>query len=341
MKKTLNSPTRQSLEAAYQAARDKRTANKINILLLLDDGYSYQDVSAILRLDESTVRRHEKYFHLLGALEYLKNPFSGGVCKLDGASLETLEKFLDENLCESTDEAISFIENEFGIIYTRAGMAALLHRLGFVFKKPVLVPGKIDNELQEAFIDYYNRLKLSMGADDKMYFLDGVHPQFNTQAGYGWIRKGRKKELKSQAGRQRVNLNGAFDPVSLEVIIRADDTLNAQSTIELLKMIEEQNPKSKKIVLFVDNALYYYNGDVVEYANNSRQLVLVYLPTYSPNLNLIERLWRFMKRKVLYNKYHENFQEFKNSLGNFFQKLPSYYDELSEIMNEEFQTFKI
>ena len=154
-----------------------------------------------------------------------------------------------------------------------------------------------------------------------------------------WIRKGKKNELKSNAGRQRVNLNGALDPDSLEVVIRADDSLNAQSTIELFKMIEKQNPSSNKIVLFVDNALYYYNGDVVDYANKSRQIELVYLPTYSPNLNLIERLWRFMKRKVIYNKYHETFQDFKNTLGNFFQRLPEYYDELAEIMADDFQVF--
>ena len=174
MDKLLKQQDRQQLEAAYQAVIDKRTANKINILLLLDDGYTPSEVSAILRLDDSTIRRHEKAYQLRGLSEYLTNPFSGGTCKLEALQLESLERFLDEHLCESTDEAISYVENEFAISYTRAGMAALLRRLGFVFKKPVIVPAKADPELQEAFIAYYYAIKKTMGENDKMYFLDGA-----------------------------------------------------------------------------------------------------------------------------------------------------------------------
>jgi len=196
---------------------------------------------------------------------------------------------------------------------------------------------KADAAIQEAFIEYYNQIKKSMGTNDKIYFVDGVHPQHNSIAAGGWIRKGEEKQLQSNTGRKRVNLNGALDPDTQEVIIRADDTLNAQSTIELFKMIELQNPGANKLVLFVDNAPYYYNADVVGYAQDSSQLELVYLPAYSPNLNLIERLWRFMKKKVLYNRYHEKFEEFKTTIGNFFQELPKYHDELSDLLKEEFQ----
>ena len=340
MKNLLKTFERQQLEAAYQAAVDKRTANKINILLLLDDGFTSAEVAAILRLDDTTVRRHEKAFKLKGFFDYLKNPFSGGTCKFTAEQLQILENYLDINLCESTDEVICYVENEFEITYSRSGMSALLRRLGFVYKRPILMPGKADPAEQEAFITYYNQIKKSMTENDKMYFVDGVHPQFNTEVGYGWIKKGNKKAIKSNTGRKRINLNGALDPNNLEVIVRADDTLNSQSTIALFKMIEERNKNIRKIVLFVDNALYYYNGDVIEYINNSPQLELVFLPPYSPNLNLIERLWRFMKRKILYNKYHETFKEFKITIGNFFQNLPTYYDELSEIITEDFQTFE-
>ena len=162
-------------------------------------------------------------------------------------------------------------------------MAALLRRLGLVFKQPSIVPGKADPELQADFIEYYNRLRGSMSKNDKLYFLDGVHPQHNSQAGHGWIRKGFDKELKSNSGRKRVNLNGALDVDTHEVVIREDKTLNAHSTISLFKQIEARNPSAKKIVLVVDNALYYYNGDVIDYINHSSCLELVYLPAYSPN----------------------------------------------------------
>jgi transposase len=337
MKSLLENHERQQLEAAYKSASDKRTASNINILLLLDDGYPYSEVAAILRLNDSTVRRHESEFKINGLEEYIKNPFTGGTCKLEADQLQILEHYLDDNLCETTDEIIRFVEERFGITYARSGMAALLRRLGFVFKRPTVVPGKYDLEMQAAFIDYFNSLRESMGEDDKLYFLDGVHPQHNSQAGHGWIRKGEKRELKSNTGRKRVNLNGALDVDTHEVIIREDDTLNAESAINLFKMIESQNPNANKIALVVDNAPYYFNGDVLGYINDSSKLKLIYLPPYSPNLNLIERVWGFMKRKVIYNTYHETFADFKAAIGDFFQNLPKYDSELESLLVEEFQ----
>ena len=68
--------------------------------MLLDDGYTYSEVSAILRLDDSTVRRHESAYKIKGMKEYIKNPFSGGICKLEADQLKELELYVDENLCE-------------------------------------------------------------------------------------------------------------------------------------------------------------------------------------------------------------------------------------------------
>ncbi len=337
----LESRERQKLEAGYRSASDKRTANNINIILLLDDGYNHSEVAAILRLDDSTVRRHKKAYEEKGLTEYIKNPFNGSACKLNSEQLKKLEDHLDGNLCESTDEVVNFIEENFCLSYTRAGVSALLRRIGFVFKKSTLIPGKANAEIQLAFVEYYKQLRKSMLENDKLYFVDGVHPQHNSQAGHGWIRKGKKKEIKSNTGRKRVNLNGALDVDTHELIVRNDDTLNAESTIKLFKMIEEQNPSARKIVLIIDNAPYYYNGDVIDFINNSSKLEAVYLPAYSPNLNLIERVWRFMKEKVIRNKYHETFSDFKVTLGNFFQNFPSYQTELESLLVEDFEIIGI
>jgi transposase len=337
MKIALTATDRQQLEAGYQAARDKRTANRINILLLLDDGYTYEEVAAILRLDDETIRRQEKSYRALGLAEFLKNPFSGGTCKLLDDQITELETYLESNLCETTAEVVAHVVNTYGVKYTTAGMCELLKRLGFVYKKPVLVPGKADAALQHEFIEYYETIKASMGASDKIYFVDGVHPQYNSMPSYGWIKKGVESSLKSNTGRERVNINGALDPDTLEVIAQVDKTLDSDATIRFLKLIEDQNKDAKKIVMLVDNARYYYNGDVVEYVSNSKKLEFVFLPPYAPNLNLIERLWKFMKKKTLYNQYYSTFKEFKAALGDFFMRLPEHYEELSGLLTEEFQ----
>lgn len=337
MKDLLQPFQRQQLEAAYRIVSDKRTANKLNSLLLLDDGFSYEEVSAILKLDDATIRRYENSFRQIGLDEFLKSPYEGGKCKLSEAQLATLEKFVSDTFCQSSKVVIEYCEMNFGVSYTNAGMSFLLRRLGFVYKAQKKVPAKVDPERQEAFVEYYNKIRASMTVDDKMYFIDGVHPQHNSQPECGWIKKGTEKQIESNTGRKRVNINGALDIETKEVIALSCDSINAQSTIKLLKMLEDNNPAARKIVVVVDNALYYYNAEVLGYAQDSEKLELVFLPPYCPNLNLIERLWGFMKRKVVYGKYYKTFEEFKDAIGHFFQHLPLYADELEDLISENFQ----
>jgi transposase len=63
---------------------------------------------------------------------------------------------------------------------------------------------------------------------------------------------------------------------------------------------------------------------------------LIFLPTYSPNLNLIERLWKVMNKAVLYNRYYEKFAHFKKAIMDFFQNIKDYKDEIQRIL-----TFKL
>jgi transposase len=337
MKMKLDPENRQVLEAGYKATREKRIANRINVLLLLDDGYTYEEIAEILRLDDETIRRTERDFIDVGLIDFLKSPFSGGVCKLSEDQLVELERYVEENLCETTAQVADYVHEKFGISYTPAGICELLKRLDFVYKKPTIIPGKADLAMQLEFMDYYETIKATMGKGDKIYFVDGVHPQHNSMPSHGWIKKGKDRPLESNTGRQRVNINGALDPDTLEVIAKADDTLDSSSTISFLKLIEEKNLEADTIVLIVDNARYYYNGDVVDYVSKSKQLEMIFLPPYSPNLNLIERLWKFMKKKVMYNRYYPTFKGFKEAIGAFFERLPEHYDELCGIITEEFQ----
>jgi transposase len=341
MKLKLTPSDRDLLELAYRATREKRLANRTNALLLLDEGYEYKEVADILRLDEDTIRRIEQAHIELGTGAFLESPYKGGTSKLTAIQLEELAAELEVNLYQTTAEVCAFVEKNFGVQYTTSGMAELLKRLGFVFKKPCLVPGKLDPQLQEEFVEYYEAIRAQQGEKDKIYFVDGVHAQHNSKADYGWIRKGEERLLESNSGRQRININGALDPDTLEVIAKADETLNAQATIDFFKLIEDRNPQANKIVLIIDNARYYFNADVYAYVQNSSQLEMVFLPPYSPNLNLIERLWKFMKKKVINNRYHETFKDFKHAIGTFFERIPEYYDELSQLMTEDFQSFAV
>jgi transposase len=166
--------------------------------------------------------------------------------------------------------------------------------------------------------------------------MDAVpHPQHNPVLGYVWIKRGEDREVRSNTGRRRLNINGAIDLERLEPVVRFDDTIDADSTIALLKQLEEVNLAATWIYVVCDNARYYPSKAVKAYLETSR-IKLVFLPAYAPNLNLIERFWKFFKKKILYNRYFEAFDEFRKACEEFFQNPSQYKRELRSLLTENF-----
>jgi transposase len=207
-----------------------------------------------------------------------------------------------------------------------------------VYKKPKAVPGKADKSAQAEFLRAIEK-KLAENPDKSaVYYADGTHPQHNTHCSYGWIRKGQNKEIKTNTGRQRVNINGvvnAHNPT--DVVIEESASINAQSTIALLKKLERKNPALERIFVVADKARYYRNQLVRKFLETSKIRIL-FLPPYSPNLNLIERLWRLLKKVVLYNQYYEKFSDFRSAVLNFFRNIKQYKTELKSLMTLKFHT---
>jgi transposase len=247
---------------------------------------------------------------------------------------------LEQNLYSTAAEICKYIEGKYNVQFTPDGMVMTLHRLGFSYKKTKIVPSKADKEKQEEFVKKYEELKNNLKPNEKVYFIDGVHPTHNVMPAYGWIKKGRDKEVKSNTGRQRINLNGVYCLDNNEIIIRDDESINSVSTIKLLKEIEEKHPELDKIYIIRDNARYYTAGIVKDFLENSK-IEFIALPSYSPNLNLIERLWKFFKKKILYNKYYDSFIRFKDAVFDFFDNCSiRYKNELESLMTDKLHIIK-
>ncbi len=327
---------RDELKRLQKSTRDTKVYKKIAVILGLDAGFSYAALKEILSLDETTIRRYENIYLADGFKEYLKNNYIAYWGKLDSFQLAELVEELKTNLYHTASEVADWIEKEFGVKYNHKGLVKLLHRLGFVYKKTKLIPSKADAEKQLGFVEKFDELKNNLKDNEIIYFGDAVHPQHNTKPSCGWIPKGEDKEIKSNTGRERVNINGVLDPETKEVIVIESNTINAQSTIELYNKIEEMNKDKDKIYIIIDNATYYKNAALQEYLVNSK-IEQMFLPPYSPNLNLIERLWKFMKKKVINDKYYEKSSEFKQKILEFFANIKSYKEELDSLITYNFQ----
>ena len=260
----------------------------------------------------------------------------GSFSKLSVVQLYELNAHLEQNTYLTVEAIIAYIEEEYDVLYSVSGMTDLLHRLKFTYKKSKLVPAKADKEKQKQFLTQLEELRKNKDVSDPILYMDGVHPQHNTMLAYGWIKKGKDNIIKSNTGRQRININGALDADTHAVITREDDSINALSTIALLEQVEANYPLAVIIYVICDNAKYYRSKLVGKFLETSK-IQLVFLPSYSPNLNLIERLWKFMKKKVLYNKYYEKFDTFKEVTLGFFENIQQYKPELDSLLTNNFQ----
>lgn len=323
------------LKQIHKSLKDKKAAYRVHTIILLGSGYSYEQVSEILLMSERNARRFFKKYMEGGTEALLKDFYKGGISKLSSDQESQLCAYLDDHLIGSAKEVCAYVKEQFGIDYTPDGMVITLHRLGYSYKKTKLQSEKADPKKQQEWVNTYNDLTQNLEENEKIYFMDGVHPTYNVQPAYAWTQKGEERTMDCNTGRQRININGVYSPDDHEIIMIESDRINAQSTIELFKKIESQHPELDRIYIVRDNARYYCAKLVQEYLTTSR-ITVIPLPSYSPNLNLIERLWKFFKKKVVANKYYGTFDEFKDAVRNFFAKIMSFREDLSTLLTEKF-----
>ena len=321
----------QELRAAHKSAKNKADAYRSNAVILLGTNWTLEEVVDALLLDDETLRNYVKNYKAGGLHQLLERNYKGGQPKLLTEHLEILSQELDDNIYLNTQSICAYVKNQFGEEYSISGMTALLHRMGYVYKKPKLVPAN-------AVAQYLEFMK-NKKENEAVFFVDAVHPTHNSMAAYGWVKKGQEKSIKSNSARSRLNIHGAMNADTFETtVIVSEENVNADSTIALFQSLEKLYPMALALYLIVDNARYHFSPVVIEYLKNSR-IKLIPLPSYSPELNLIERLWKFFKKKVLYNKYYETFAEFKKSCMGFFKNQDNYYDEIQSIMSNGLEAF--
>lgn len=165
---------------------------------------------------------------------------------------------------------------------------------------------------------------------DAVHFLHNVHP------GCLWSKKGVRPSLTANSGRKRYSVLGGYSPVSQrQVSIRTEGMVNAQTVIEWVDALEAAFPEAERITVYGDNARYFH-ARLVKAHLVGKRVVFVYLPPYSPNLNLIERLWKFCKKTVLVT-FYPTFALFTQVIDAFFDDLERYRSELTTLMTENFE----
>jgi hypothetical protein len=172
-------------------------------------------------------------------------------------------------------------------------------------------------------------------------FGDGMHLVHQNVAGLCWGDPKDPPILKTNTGRQRLNILGAYNPDTHSFIhLTGEQNCDANRVIEYFERIIKIYRTAPCIILFLDNAKYFKAEVVSKWLENHPKLQIEYLPAYAPNLNLIERFWRFVKDKLVKNTYYEKYKTFRAKAFQFLNHVDEHVDELKTLMVERFEIVK-
>ncbi len=182
------------------------------------------------------------------------------------------------------------------------------------------------------------KLDAALAGKGNVFFVDAAHFVLGTFVCCLWSFT--RIFVRAASGRQRFNVLGAWNAVTRELIAVTNTTVvNTATMCELLRKIAAQG-LSGPITLVLDNARYQRNAVVQDLAKELG-ITLLFLPSYSPNLNLIERLWKFMKRRSLYGRYHPTFAGFRAAIEETMNGFSTTHaDQLKTLMTLNFQRFE-
>ena len=226
-----------------------------------------------------------------------------------------------------------------GIGRSEQQVRAFMKRHELKFIKCGHIPAKADNDKQHQWVE--TELKPVIEAAQKeqvhLFFCDAAH--FVLQPFLCSLWCAFRVFIKASAGRNRINVLGAVNAITKEVVTLTNTTyITSNTLIEFLKLLKEKFA-GKPIAIVLDNARYQHCFLVTTFAK-SIGIHLLFLPPYSPNLNIIERLWKFTKKEILYAKYYDKPKLFHQAIQNFFKEINQNFKiELSTLLTLKFQFF--
>jgi transposase len=325
---------------------EPRVQRKIEVLWLKSHGLDHDRIGAYADVSRRTVQR------------YLDEYLEGGLQRLcrrreyqpRAALVEhevSLEEHFETHPVRSAKQARAVIEQRTGI---RRGLTQVRHflkdRLGLRWRRTGAIPVPPKKTVEEhareqsAFVKdkLEPRLEQARQGRRQVYFVDAAHFVFAPFLGCLWCAA--RLFVRAASGRRRHNVLGAFDAVTHRLIRVTDQgDINAESVCSLLRAVAGASV-GLPITLVLDNARYQKCA-VVQALAASLKIELLYLPSYSPNLNLIERLWRFVRKEALNSIYYEKFEDFSAAIDGCLDGLDTVHKgEMETLMTHRFQLFE-
>lgn len=297
-----------------------------------------EDIGLVLGVSTRTVRRYLRSYESGGLSGLMTRHYRKNESELEGHSDDILAE-LDQRPAKSINEARSRISSLVGILRSPTRIKAFMARHRLRFRKVGYVPGKADPDKQKQWLEdtltpHYQQAKAGLC---HLFFMDAAHFTLGVFVCKVWSKT--RKFIRSGAGRNRINILGVVNAITHELTyLHNTDKINAEVIMDFLRQLRLQY-LDLPIAIVLDNARYQHCRAVKELAQELN-IELLFLPPYSPNLNLIERLWKFIKKEVLYAEYFETPKLFHQAIISFCDQINTKHkSKLKTLLNFKFQLF--
>jgi transposase len=317
---------------------------KCEVLWLKSQGLAHHDIARLAGVSRASVQRYLRAF-LSGGMDAIRRyPWKGQRSALDGHRA-SLEEYFRQHPPRSVQEAQHAIEQRTGLRRGATQVRRFLRRLGLQPRRVAAVPlppkstAEDHARTQRRFLDGELEPVLAEARAGRrdVYFVDGAH--FVYAAFLGWVWCVARLFVRAASGRKRYNVLGAVHAVSHRLIRVANHTyLNAESVCALLRALAQAGA-GRPLTVVLDNARYQKCA-LVQGLAKSLRIDLLYLPGYSPNLNLIERVWKFVKKQCLRAVYHASYEDFTAAIDHCLATLGTTHKAaMNSLLTHNFQTF--
>ena len=312
---------------------------RMQALLLKSQNLAHQEIGEILGISQTTVRDYLDLY-LTGGLEALKTLNYQGQRSQLHQKKDDIIAALEADPPATLKQAQAKIKTVTGLERSLTQVSAFLKETKLIRRKVKPMPAKADVVAQEKFKTESLEPLIEGAQAGKLhlFFVDAAHFVFLPFLGYLYSLAVRYITVAS--GRKRFNVLGALNVVTKELVTFTNfDYINADAVCSLLETLRQKVP-SGRLVLVMDNARYQRCQKVFDQAR-SLNIELLFLPPYSPNLNLIERLWKFVKKEVLYNQSYANFDDFCTAISSCLNDTHTTHKvALETLLTPKFQTFQ-
>jgi len=338
----LSREQRQEIERRRRASPDRRLYARLTAVLGAAAGWRRGDIADLLGVSLTQLGEWLRVFRNQGLDALCTLHHQGDPGNLNAQQLEKLKKEIQTGRFRNSEQIRHWLEKTFGVRYSASGVKQLLKRIGASYHKVTGFLWKADPDKQQAFVAHYERQKAATqrpGARrTRRYFVDACHPVWGLELVYAcWLLVGQRFLAGMGSGRKRLNILGAYCPDDQEYLdLRLTrDNINGEQFVNLLRLLRAAHPETERFVLYLDRARYYGAPVVQAWLRRHPEFELEPLPTYSPNLNLIERLWKLVRKEAL-SRWHPTFEAMQEAVSAVLDHLEDYRTALATLMTEEF-----